>query len=186
VSNQLSWRCVSVGLALVGGAAIYPSQGLAQAQMDLPGVTVTAASPVKRRPVAASAAAQGQGQGEAPPQLPTTPTIIDDVFVPLTLVPEREIVATPGANLADSLQYRPGIAGSTFTPGANRPVVRGLDNYRIRVQENGIGSHDVSALSEDHAVPHRSLRRRSDRGGAGAGHPSLRIAGHRWRGERQQ
>ena len=75
------------------------------------------------------------------------------MFVPLTLVPEREIVATPGANLADSLQYRPGIAGSTFTPGANRPVIRGLDNYRVRVQENGIGSHDVSALSEDHAVP---------------------------------
>jgi iron complex outermembrane receptor protein len=70
--------------------------------------------------------------------------IVDDTFVSLTLVPEREIVATPGANLADSLQYRPGIAGSTFTPGANRPVIRGLDNYRVRVQENGIGSQDVS------------------------------------------
>ena len=32
-------------------------------------------------------------------------------------------------------------------------MIRGLDNYRVRVQENGIGSHDVSALSEDHAVP---------------------------------
>jgi iron complex outermembrane receptor protein len=154
VSNQLSWRCVSIGLALVGGAAIHPPKGLAQAQMELPGVTVTAASPVKRRPAASRAAAQGsQGQGEGQPQLPTTPLIDDDVFVPLTLMPEREIVATPGANLADSLQYRPGIAGSTFTPGANRPVIRGLDNYRVRVQENGIGSHDVSALSEDHAVP---------------------------------
>jgi iron complex outermembrane receptor protein len=28
-----------------------------------------------------------------------------------------------------------------------------LDNFRVRVQENGIGSHDASALSEDHAVP---------------------------------
>lgn len=151
MSNQLSLRCVSIGLAVVGGVAVHPSVGLAQAQMDLPGITVTAASPVKRRPAASGAAGQGQGEGQ--PQLPTTPMIIDDVFVPLTLVPEREIVATPGANLADSLQYRPGIAGSTFTPGANRPVIRGLDNYRVRVQENGIGSHDVSALSEDHAVP---------------------------------
>ena len=126
----------------------------AKAQMELPGITVTAASPVKkRRPAAAQSAAQGQGEGESAPQLVGTPIIIDDVFVALTLVPEREIVATPGANLADSLQYRPGIAGSTFTPGANRPVIRGLDNYRVRVQENGIGSHDVSALSEDHAVP---------------------------------
>lgn len=32
-------------------------------------------------------------------------------------------------------------------------MIRGLDNNRVRVQENGIGSHDVSALSEDHAVP---------------------------------
>jgi iron complex outermembrane recepter protein len=74
------------------------------------------------------------------------------VFVPLTVVPERDIVATSGSNLAASLQYRPGLAGSTFTAGAKRPVIRGLDNYRVRVQENGIASHDVSALSEDHAV----------------------------------
>ena len=73
--------------------------------------------------------------------------------MPITVVPSNEITSTPGANLADSLQYRPGITGSNFAPGANRPVIRGLDNFRVRVQENGIGSHDVSALSEDHAVP---------------------------------
>ena len=153
MSNQLSWRCVSIGLAVLGGVMVHLCATSAQAQIDLPGITVTAASPVKRRPRAAGAAGQGQGQGASEPQLPTTPIIIDDVFVSLTLVPEREIAATPGANLADSLQYRPGIAGSTFSPGANRPIIRGLDNTRVRVQENGIGSHDVSALSEDHAVP---------------------------------
>ena len=78
---------------------------------------------------------------------------VEDAFVPITVVPSSDIVSTPGANLADSLQYRPGITGSNFAAGANRPVIRGLDNYRVRVQENGIGSHDVSALSEDHAVP---------------------------------
>jgi iron complex outermembrane receptor protein len=78
---------------------------------------------------------------------------VETAFVPLTVVPTSEVLATPGANLADALQYRPGLAGSTFAPGANRPVIRGLDNFRVRVQENGIGSHDVSALSEDHAVP---------------------------------
>jgi iron complex outermembrane receptor protein len=152
VSGQLVLRCVPIGLALVVGVGGGASAALAQAQMDLPGVTVTTASPVKKQPPAASqTAAQAQGQGEAP--LVGTPIIVDDVFVPLTVVPERDIVATPGSNLADSLQYRPGIAGSTFTAGANRPVIRGLDNYRVRVQENGIASHDVSALSEDHAVP---------------------------------
>src|SRR5690349_7797452 len=48
---------------------------------------------------------------------------------------------------------KPGITGSTFAAGANRPIIRGLDNYRVRVQEDGIGTHDVSALSEDHAIP---------------------------------
>ena len=85
--------------------------------------------------------------------MPSAGSIGEDAFVPITVVPSSEIVSTPGANLADSLQYRPGIAGSNFAAGANRPVIRGFDNYRVRVQENGIGSHDVSALSEDHAVP---------------------------------
>jgi iron complex outermembrane receptor protein len=31
--------------------------------------------------------------------------------------------------------------------------VRGLDNYRVRIQENGLAVSDVSDLSEDHGVP---------------------------------
>ena len=52
------------------------------------------------------------------------------------------------------LQSKPGITSSGFAPGAaSRPVVRGLDNYRVRIQENGLGVNDVSDLSDDHAVP---------------------------------
>jgi iron complex outermembrane receptor protein len=145
-----------MGLAFIGALVANGATAVvAQAQTVLPGITVTAPiTPTpKRRPASAQATSQGQGQPDVEPPPAGLPIIVDDVFVALTVVPEREVVATPGANLADSLQYRPGIAGSTFTPGANRPVVRGLDNYRVRVQENGIGSHDVSALSEDHAVP---------------------------------
>jgi iron complex outermembrane receptor protein len=32
-------------------------------------------------------------------------------------------------------------------------VIRGLSGFRVRIQENGIGTGDVSALSDDHAVP---------------------------------
>ena len=84
---------------------------------------------------------------------PPTGIIVDDAFVPITVVPAQRLPARPARTWPDALQYKPGITGSTFAPGANRPVIRGLDNYRVRVQENGIGSHDVSALSEDHAVP---------------------------------
>ncbi len=31
--------------------------------------------------------------------------------------------------------------------------MRGLDNYRVRIQENGVGDSGVSELGEDHAVP---------------------------------
>jgi iron complex outermembrane receptor protein len=140
-----------LGLAI---AAIGPGPGgRLEAQTQLPTITVTTPSPVaKKRPRADA----GQGQAAPQPQpeepAPAAPGV-EDAFVAVTVVPESEIAATPGANLADALDAKPGIAGSTFAPGANRPVIRGLDNYRVRVQENGIGSHDVSALSEDHAVP---------------------------------
>ncbi len=84
---------------------------------------------------------------------PGTLLVVDDAFAPVTIATDREILAQNGATLTDTLQSRPGIIGSTFAPGANRPIIRGLDSYRVRVQENGIGSHDVSTISEDHAVP---------------------------------
>ncbi|MEQ1696559.1 MAG: TonB-dependent receptor [Hyphomicrobiaceae bacterium] len=76
-----------------------------------------------------------------------------DAFAPVTIVAQPEFQASSGATLTDSLALKPGIAGSSFAAGASRPIIRGLDNNRVRVQENGVGVHDVSALSEDHAVP---------------------------------
>ena len=49
--------------------------------------------------------------------------------------------------------HRPGISATTFAPGASRPVIRGLSGFRVRIQENGLATGDVSALSDDHAVP---------------------------------
>lgn len=84
---------------------------------------------------------------------PGTLVVVEDAFAPVTVASEREVIATQGSTITDTLQTKPGIAGSSFAPGANRPIIRGLDSYRVRVQENGIGSHDVSTISEDHAVP---------------------------------
>ena len=139
--------------ALLAVAAVASGPEV-QAQIQLPGIVVSTPSPVVRsapkaaRVPAAAASAEDQTAPQPPGGL-----ILEDAFVATTIVPANEIVGVPGANLADSLQYRPGITGSNFAAGASRPVIRGLDNYRVRVQENGIGSHDVSALSEDHAVP---------------------------------
>jgi iron complex outermembrane recepter protein len=155
----------------------------ANAQTQLPTIVVTTPSPVASPPKAASApaapqtsvtsaakvapkakTAQPSSQPATAPLLqsavveplappPGTLVVVSDAFTPVTVATDREIVANSGSTIADTLQTKPGIAGATFAPGANRPVIRGLDTYRVRTQENGIGTHDVAALSEDHAVP---------------------------------
>lgn len=118
-------------------------------------------APARKAASSTAAAAQPQPPVDAEPvvvdpnALPPPGVLIvpPATFAAVTVVPGREILQQQGASLTDVLQNRPGISASTFAPGSSRPVIRGFDNNRVRVQENGIGSHDVSALSEDHAVP---------------------------------
>lgn len=77
----------------------------------------------------------------------------DDMAVPVSVVRRDEITRRGSATLGELLADQPGVASSSFARGASRPVIRGLDNFRVRIQENGIGSQDVSALSEDHGIP---------------------------------
>ena len=76
-----------------------------------------------------------------------------EIALPVTVVDRDQIVREGANSLGDLLARQPGIAESSFASGASRPIIRGLDNFRVRVQENGIGTHDASALSEDHGVP---------------------------------
>jgi iron complex outermembrane receptor protein len=61
---------------------------------------------------------------------------------------ERQIAASIGETLDSML----GISGTYFGPAASRPVIRGLSGERVLILEDGIGSLDVSSLSQDHAV----------------------------------
>jgi iron complex outermembrane receptor protein len=74
-------------------------------------------------------------------------------FVPVTTLDQPEIVERSSRSLGDTLFTEPGMTSSSFAPGASRPIIRGLDNFRVRLQENGFGANDVSAFGEDHAVP---------------------------------
>ncbi|MDX2288014.1 MAG: TonB-dependent receptor [Hyphomicrobiaceae bacterium] len=125
-------------------ALLVAMPSIAHAQTALDAIEVTADTPVVSGPAAA-------GEGATP--LPGTLIVVDDAFVPVTVATSRDVLSEGGNTIADALDKRPGISSSTFAPGASRPIVRGLDTYRVRVQENGIGTADVSALSEDHAVP---------------------------------
>ncbi|MEI8144061.1 MAG: TonB-dependent receptor [Alphaproteobacteria bacterium] len=80
--------------------------------------------------------------------------VVDRAFQSVTVVSSEAVQRSGARTLGDLLGTQPGITSSSFAPGAaSRPIIRGLDNYRIRIQENGIGSQDVSELGEDHAVP---------------------------------
>jgi iron complex outermembrane receptor protein len=57
------------------------------------------------------------------------------------------------ATIAETLSDTPGVSQTQFGPTANRPIIRGMDKFRVRVLQNGTDTFDVSAQSEDHAVP---------------------------------
>lgn len=54
--------------------------------------------------------------------------------------------------LGKTLENQMGVANASFGPGVGVPVIRGLSGSRVRIMQDGIGSHDASALSPDHAV----------------------------------
>lgn len=128
-------------------AAALSAPGGAAAQPTLPEIVVLAPSPIPTRP--------------SPPPEDTLPeaglvfpgiAIADEAFSSVTIIGAEEIERAPARTFGDVVFTKPGVTASTFAPGASRPIIRGLDNFRVRIQENGIGAHDVSGLSEDHAV----------------------------------
>jgi iron complex outermembrane receptor protein len=130
----MSRRIFGVAAALV--AAAWNSGASAQL-VELPQIVITAPGPLP---------AQAELQ-------PGGGVIVGDTFAPVTVTTGDAIQRSPASNIADVLFTLPGITSTTFAPGASRPVIRGLDNYRVRLQEGGLATGDVSALGEDHAVP---------------------------------
>ena len=140
---------VALGASAVSPAAVH-------AQTQLPGITVTTPSPVtpSKPPVQAPAATAPQAAPAAPDLAGTGLSISPDQgFAAVTVMTPGELLSRPGSTLGDDLATRPGMAATTFAPGASRPVIRGLSGFRVRIQENGLATGDVSALSDDHAVP---------------------------------
>ena len=57
------------------------------------------------------------------------------------------------STLGETLSATPGVSSSYFGPNASRPIIRGMDGDRIKILNNSLASQDLSALSNDHAVP---------------------------------
>jgi iron complex outermembrane recepter protein len=106
---------------------------------------------------------------DAPQGTPTTDgqhdSIDPEIIVSAPYARDRKLVATAvtvlqgdalqlqmRSTIGETLARQPGVSASFFGPNASRPILRGLDNERVRVLTDGIGSFDVSNTSVDHAV----------------------------------
>ena len=83
----------------------------------------------------------------------TTPPAAQQPFVPLTAITSGQIQASTSTNFGDLFFTTPGATSAGLAPGVARPILRGLTDFRVRLQENGVTSGDVSDLGQDHAVP---------------------------------
>ncbi|MEC8790446.1 MAG: TonB-dependent receptor plug domain-containing protein [Verrucomicrobiota bacterium] len=80
-------------------------------------------------------------------------TPIESVTQAWSALSGDELDNAKGLTIADSLSDIPGVSQTTFGPTANRPIIRGMDKFRVRMLQNGTDTFGVSAQSEDHAVP---------------------------------
>ncbi|HEY1338761.1 MAG TPA: TonB-dependent receptor plug domain-containing protein, partial [Bryobacteraceae bacterium] len=139
----------------------------AKPSSPLPPVTVEARR--RRPPRQAAPAAPARATTPAAPRTTattTTPTAPSPAAQPtaatasssqpapaLNTVTANQIQASQAQSFGDLFFTKPGATSAGLAPGVSRPVLRGLDDFRVRVQENGIGSMDVSDYGQDHGVP---------------------------------
>lgn len=155
-SARASGRCAGgrpvAALAVCLGASALA--GPAFAQTVLPELVITAPSPIlapwEQGGTGAPAAPGGPTAVAANPELRP---IAANVFAPVSVITQNEIERQQAATIGDLTMSTPGVSGSGFAAGANRPILRGVDNARVRIQENGVSSMDVSDIGEDHGVP---------------------------------
>ncbi|WP_353217814.1 TonB-dependent receptor [Sandarakinorhabdus sp.] len=74
------------------------------------------------------------------------------VATAISVLQGDELQRQTRSTIGETLARQPGVSASFFGPNASRPILRGLDNERVRVLTDGIGSFDVSNTSVDHAV----------------------------------
>jgi iron complex outermembrane receptor protein len=73
-------------------------------------------------------------------------------YQPATVVGGEDLQQRLGNTLGATLASEPGVNVRTFGSGNARPVVRGLDNDRVLILENGARTGDLSSQSADHGV----------------------------------
>ncbi len=71
---------------------------------------------------------------------------------PETRLQGEELRQKKGSTLGATLQDELGVANASFGPSVGLPVIRGFTGPRVRILLDGLGSHDASSVSPDHAI----------------------------------
>lgn len=74
------------------------------------------------------------------------------ILAPAKVLAGDELRDKLGNSLGETLSRELGVSASGFSAGASRPIIRGLEGPRVKILQNGMGSGDLSAISNDHAV----------------------------------
>ena len=75
-----------------------------------------------------------------------------DFIAGQTVLDEEDIQRNLNGQIGELLTKIPGVSATSFTPGASRPILRGLDGERVRILIDGVGTADVGNTSADHAT----------------------------------
>lgn len=73
-------------------------------------------------------------------------------YQPASILGGEDLQQRLGNTLGATLANEPGVNVRSFGSGTARPVVRGLDNDRVLILENGARTGDLSSQSADHGV----------------------------------
>ncbi len=76
----------------------------------------------------------------------------DQIVQPVEVLAGKKLDAVKSNTLGETVATLPGVSTTYFGPGVGRPVIRGLDGSRVSLLNSGMGSDDVSNVSQDHAV----------------------------------
>lgn len=80
------------------------------------------------------------------------PKALDLVTTGVDVMAATDTGREAAGSLGEVLAWEPGVSSSFYGAGASRPVVRGMDGFRVGVYDSGLSTGDLSASSPDHAV----------------------------------
>ncbi|MGQ0683902.1 TonB-dependent receptor domain-containing protein [Bradyrhizobium sp.] len=119
----------------------------------MPQVTVEGRRPKPARRTARGEPARPATTVAAPAPGAPAPTA-SPPFAPLSAIASDQVQARSSSGGFGSLfTNMPGATSAGLATESSRPVLRGLTDAKVRIQENGVGAVDVSDIAQDHAVP---------------------------------